>query len=160
MIEVYKNIFIGDDIDCNSVNNSEFNIVHACKTCHKTKLGYIGNLNSSDPNYLIYELENNIYLNLVDMNRILPDYTNKPFKEAFIFINNSLNDGKKVLIHCNKGMSMICSIGMCYLAKNSLINKENFNLARTEFKTLYPNENLGIGFENYLTNFWNTILDL
>lgn len=156
-IEVCKNLFVGNLKDCQTSNN--LSIIHACKDpCHKNGVGYIGNLASSHPNYLIKETENDLYLNLVDMSRISPKFTDNSMKKAIEFIENHLNQNNKVLIHCNLGQSRSPSIAILYLAKNSIINNSSFENALIEFKGLYSNINLGIGFYNYLKNNWNNLI--
>jgi hypothetical protein len=155
--EVHKNLFVGDLQDCQSA--SDFSIVHACKDpCHKIGVGYQGNLSPNHPNYLIKESSENLYLNLVDMNKISPKYTNEPINKSILFIQRKLKEGKKVLIHCNIGQSRSCSIAMVYLARNDIISKESFDLALTDFIKLYSNTNLGIGFRNYLSQNWDDLM--
>ena len=155
--EVHKNLFVGNLQDCQSASN--FAIVHACKDpCHKIGVKYQGNLSPSHPNYLIKETSDHLYLNLVDMNKISPKYTDGPIKKSISFIQNKLKEEKKVLIHCNVGQSRSCSIAMVYLARNNIISKESFDLALSDFSKLYSNINLGIGFRNYLSQNWDDLM--
>ena len=155
--EVHKNLFVGNLQDCQSA--SDFAIVHACKDpCHKMGVNYRGNLSPSHPNYLVKELSDNLYLNLVDMKKISPKYTDDPFERSIIFIQNKLNEGKKVLIHCNLGQSRSCSIAIVYLARYNIISKESFDSALNDFRKLYPIVSLGIGFKNYLLQYWRILV--
>jgi protein-tyrosine phosphatase len=157
MIEVHNNLFVGDLSDCQ--NSSDFAIVHACKTpCHQVGVGYSKNLPSNHPNYLIKATETDLYLNLVDMNRILPQFTDEPIKKSLEFIRTKLSANKKVLIHCNVGQSRSCSIAMIYLAKEKIISNNSYKEALTQFRTLYPLVNIGIGFHNYLQNNWERLM--
>lgn len=82
MKEIIENLFVGKDFDCSAVG-SDYAIINACKTCHQKEVNYSGNLSSSHPNYLIYENHNNLFLNLVDMDReLLPKYTHSIMKSA------------------------------------------------------------------------------
>ena len=91
MKEIVSNLFIGSDLDCCHTNN-DFAIIHACKTCHKAKIGYSKSLLPSHPNYLIYEKNNHLYLNMVDMSQeLLPQFTHPMMKEAITFIEKYIN---------------------------------------------------------------------
>ena len=156
-IEVYNDLFVGNLQDCQSA--SDFAIIHACKNpCHKSGVGYRGNLSSSHPNYLIKETSDNLYLNLVDMNRIVPEYTDEPIEKAINFIQSNLKEGKKVLIHCNLGQSRSCSIAIIYLARYNIISNESYDLALNDFRKLYPIVDIGFGFKNYLIQNWNGLM--
>jgi len=158
-VEVYKNLFVGDLQDC--VVAKEFAIVHACKSpCHQKAVGYTKNLHQNHPNYLIKEEKDNLYLNLVDRSKIDPKYTDEPIKTSMLFVDKYLNQNKKVLIHCNLGQSRSCAIAMIYLAKKGIINMNDFKHAFFDFKLLYPNVSLGIGFNNYLNTNWSNLMKL
>ena len=63
MYEIFEGLFIGNDIDCNIYSkNNDFAIIHACKTCHQRVLRYNKSLSQLDPNYLIYEMDNHLFL--------------------------------------------------------------------------------------------------
>ena len=156
MIEVYHNLFVGNATDCQ--NNNNIAKVHCCKTCHMIGVGYRGSLPSTHPNYLILEHENNLYLNLVDMNTIVPQFTDLPISRAIDFIRRNLSSNRQVLIHCDQGQSRSCSITLVYLAKNNLIPNNSYNDALTHFRTLYPEVNIGVGFNNYLNNNWTRLM--
>jgi protein-tyrosine phosphatase len=157
MIEVHNNLFVGDLNDCQTAQDMA--VVHACKTpCHQNAVGYTKALPQSHPNYLIKEEENNLYLNLVDMNRILPQYTDEPIKSALNFIKPRLNNNVKVLIHCNLGQSRSCSIAIIFLAREGIIENDSYANALNKFRRLYPNVNLGMGFHNYLNSNWERLM--
>ena len=166
MKEVHKNFFIGNDTDCDVCrSNPEFSIIHACKTCHQRALRYSGSLPSSHPNYLILEdspasiERRNLYLNMVDMsNELLPEFTNPIFKQAIAFINREIQT-KKVLIHCNLGMSRSPSIGLVYLAKTGIISKKSFAEAVNEFVILYPRYSPGTGILSYMQYNWDYLMN-
>lgn len=69
MIEVYPNLFVGNEVDANSIlNQSGWFVVHACKEpFHRQALGYSGRAApKTDPEYLIAKRDNRLILNLVD----------------------------------------------------------------------------------------------
>ena len=158
MLEIYKNIFIGDDNDCRLAADN-FAIIHACKTCHQSGVGYHGNLSSSHPNYLIKEYDIHLYLNMVDMEQeLLPKFTHPIIQTAMNFIQSNI-DNKKILIHCNQGFSRSPSIGLLYLAIKNFLPNIDFNSARNEFENIYPNYQPGRGIALYMQNNWNDLME-
>ena len=160
MTEVHTNLFIGGDTDCDScVMNSDFVIVHACKTCHQKVLKYKGSLSPTNPKYLVYEHGLYLYLNMVDMpNELLPKFTNPIFKCAMSFIDRHIKN-KKVLIHCNFGMSRSPSLGLVYLASKGVISNNSFKEAVKEFEELYPKYAPGTGIMLYMKHNWDFLMD-
>ena len=150
MIEIINNLYIGTDIDC--FNFAEFKI-HACKTCHQHRLGYRCSLPKTHPNYLIFEEEKDLFLNMVDMNRLLPIYTDPIMQSALSFIDKHILENK-ILIHCNQGISRSPGITLLYMAKESLLQNSNYDSAKNDFIKIYPQSNPGIGIDNYLRDNW------
>lgn len=157
MKEVYTNIYVGNDSDC-KLNLLDFKIVHACKTCHKRKLRYKHVLPKFHKNYLIYENENHLYLNIEDMDRELsPKYTDKIIKKFIEFLDRYLVDNK-ILIHCNQELSRSPSLALIYLANKKLIGQDSFDNAKEDFIKLYPNYAPGRGILLYMKNNWNKLI--
>ena len=159
MKEIHPNIFIGNDTDCaKCINDLEFAIVHACKTCHQTALNYTKSLPPSHQNYLIFESGQHLYLNLVDMTQeFQPKYTHPIFDRTMDFINEQLPE-RKVLIHCNQGLSRSTSIGLVYLARHGIIANDDLESAATEFIKLYPDYQPGNGVKLYTKNNWDYLM--
>lgn len=159
MIEIYKNLYIGNDSDC-IANYNKLAIIHACKTCHQKALNYSKSLPSSHPNYLIYENENNLFLNLVDMPKeFMPRFTDPIMKKALEFIDININE-KQILIHCNQGFSRSPSIGLLWLAINNHISNDSYDSAIIDFKKLYPIYQPSAGIYLYLKNNWTRLMEL
>ncbi len=157
MKEVAKNLFVGSDADCLT---TDYAVVHACKSCHQQGVGYTGSLKKSHPHYLIFEQDDNLYLNMVDMEReLLAHYTHGMMSAAFNFIDTRLPH-KPVLIHCNMGMSRSASVALLYLARKSQINATSYIAAATDFAELYPPFSLGTGVQLYLQNNWDELMRL
>jgi hypothetical protein len=157
MIQIIDNLFVGSDLDC-TFYGEEVPIIHACKTCHRKALGYKNSLTSVHPNYLIYQKQNHLFLNMVDMEQeLLPKYTNPIMRSAVVFIEQYIQD-KKVLIHCNQGQSRSPSIALVYLAKNKIISDVSFEKACDDFSNIFKNYEPGKGILLYLRNNWNTLL--
>lgn len=157
MKEIAEKLFIGDDTDC-SIAGKEFAIIHACKTCHQSGVGYRGNLSSSHPNYLIYEKNNHLYLNIVDMDReLLSRYTHPIMQAAIHFIEKYISESP-ILVHCNQGQSRSPSIGLVYLARENKITSNSYSAARNDFLNVYPNYLPGRGIELYLMKNWQELM--
>ncbi len=76
------------------------------------------------------------------------------FDKSIEFIDEHLDLNKKVLIHCNQGMSRSPSIGLLYLAVKEKINNSTFNIAKEEFLKIYPNYSPS-GVQEFLIENWN-----
>jgi predicted protein tyrosine phosphatase len=159
MIQVTVGLSIGNDLDCSNASN-DMAIIHACKTCHVAILGYKGSLPQTHPHYLIYEKENHLYLNMVDMEReLLPVYTHPIMKAAMDFIGKHISE-RKILVHCNQGQSRSPAIGLVYLARKGIVANRSYPDAVAELVKLYSGYNPGSGLSLYLQNNWNDVMGL
>lgn len=137
MIQVYKNLWVGDDSDC----KQDFAVVHACKSCFFESIPY---------DYLINRKGKDLFLNLVDAPKLIPKY-NTPIIHAVL---NFMNENSPVLIHCNKGESRSPSIAMLYMAIKGYIPNETYGTAYEAFKDLYPPFCPNKGITKYLLSNW------
>lgn len=153
MIEVYSNLFVGDDRSCFYSEKSEWAVVHACKIpCHQKAVDYTGSLSPNHPYYLIYEKPNHLFLNIIDPP--CPMFPSQLFTKSLDFIDNHI-EGRKVLVHCNNGLSRAPSIVLLFLAKRiERINNDSFKQAAIDFKKLYPYYQPGRGIVVYLSQNW------
>ena len=159
MIEVYNNLFVGNDSNCFYENKDDWVIIHACKhPCHQRAVGYKGNLNGSHPNYLVLEKEGHLFLNMVDMNTPLSHKFTEPIiLAALAFIEKNIGL-RKVLIHCNVGQSRSPTLALLFLSKRKkVISDENYQEAKKEFIKIFPLYQPGRGIEIYLTRCWDMI---
>ena len=161
MIEVYTNLYIGEDKDCDAhLSDPHFSIVHACQTCHQMALNYQGALPSDHPHYLIYENNNQLYLNLVDTPyEFQCEFANPVFESAIRFIHREINT-KKILVHCNFGYSRSPSLGLVYLAIQGVIPNKSLKDAAQEYFNLYPKYTPGRGITLYMNNNWDFLMNL
>lgn len=161
MTEVYKNLFVGTELDCRYDNPEGWAFVHACKhPCHTKIVGYKGILPQNHPCYLICEKGNHLALNMVDMeNELLHRFTNPIITAAIRFIDSHIKENK-ILIHCNQGQSRAPSIAMIYLAKKRVIKNGTFNEAFHDFIELYKGYQPGKGIGLYINRNWTTLMDL
>jgi len=159
MKEVYKNLFIGSKYDCDKfIDDKNYAILHACRTCHREILE---DINEDSDNYLIYKKDNdNIYLNIIDMNEGLEKiYTESIIKEVMNFINLHIKN-KKVLVHCDLGVSRSASVVLIYLAKKGIINNKSFSSALHDFESIYKSYSPSYSFYSYLDNNWDTLMQI
>ena len=164
MTEVYDNLYVGDERDYESnirlKNRDEWSIVHACKEpYHRDTLGYSGRAApKSHPEYLIAKRGNRLILNLIDVDtsRYIPK---EIIDEALEFMDESLANDQKVLVHCNQGRSRSPGIAMLYLAQKGEISSESFWQARNEFKKIYPRCNMADGMRGFLVQNWDTYVN-
>ena len=151
MVEIYRNIFVGNEQDYYLIqNNDNWAVLHCCKNpFHCMFVGYKGNLPSDHPDYAFKRRFNEMALNLVDMDRFDPNYLgfNKNiFSNAFEFLDEYYNKGYKLLIHCNQGESRAPMLGMLYAARLGAFDYKTFNDTYEEFHKIYynfyPKENI------------------
>ena len=161
MVEIFKNIFIGTDQECSFNPPSDFAIIHACKyPCHAKAVGYRGSLQSNHPYYLVMENGQNLFLNMVDMERELsPVYTHPIMKAAIAFIEKHIGE-RKILVHCNQGMSRSPSIALLYLARIGAIPSDSYSNAVMSFQKLYSYFNPGRGIALYMNNNWDELIKI
>lgn len=157
MIEVYPNLFVGDEADARTVlSTTGWFIVHACKEpFHRQALGYKGRAASKKhPEYLIAEREGRLILNLVDAPN--PAYIPKEIIDAAVEAIYQNITKSKVLVHCNQGMSRSPTIAFLYLAKyTNVFSSNEFSLALREFKKLYPHYSPANGVGVFAKENWS-----
>lgn len=156
MFEVYPNLFIGTERDCFYAQRDDWAVIHACKSpCHQRVLGYRGSLPKNHPNYLIYEREYHLFLNMIDPNE--PLFMPPLFVASLDFIERHISK-RKVLIHCNEGLSRSPSLALLYLAKRAkVINGKSYGAAVEDFIKLFPSYRPGRGIALYLHLHWKKL---
>ena len=160
MREVYKNLFCGNQNEQLISYNpdpfkEEWAIVHACKEpFHRQFVGYTGRGCPKDnPEYLWAERGNRLALNIVDA----PDpkfFAKEMIDKGLDFIEQKLGEGRKVLVHCNEGMSRSPSICLLYLIKHGIIKGETLEDCEAEFMKVYPEYNPGAGMRGFVKQHW------
>lgn len=159
MKEIYKNIYVGNAMDAQSlIGDYDWAFVHCCKTFHQSMLGYRGSLLKTDPNYAFYRQGSRLALNLVDMDNFSKDYLDhyhKMFQTAIDFIDEQLLQNKKVLLHCDQGESRGPSIALLYMGSKIKFGSVEFEEAKEKFMAIYPNYSpKGCMYYN-LKELWN-----
>lgn len=160
MIEIYPNLYIGDenDYEHNVKHQDNWFVIHACKEpYHRRTLGYQGRgAPKQHPEYLIARRDSRLILNLVDADN--PAYIPKEIIDAALeFIHESLQSGRPVLVHCNQGSSRSPGIGLLYLAtQTDRLPTNSYQEAEAAFRTLYPFYNPAGGIRGFLMQNWVT----
>jgi hypothetical protein len=159
MVEVYPNLFIGEVNDYESIVKGQTGwlVVHACKEpYHRRELGYTGRgAPKNHPEYLIARRGDRLILNLVDAPD--PAYIPKEIIDAALdFTHKGLQEGKRVLVHCNLGESRSPGIGLLYLAAHTdQFSGKDFAEAESTFRSIYPMYNPGHGMRGFMAAQWS-----
>ena len=159
IIEVYHNLYVGDqvDYDSNVSRLTGWAVVHACKEpYHRQALGYVGRgAPKNDPEYLVARRGNRLMLNIVDAND--PAFFSKDMINTSLdFIGESLSNGMKVLVHCNLGESRSPAIALLFMATRlKAISTESLQTAESEFTVIYPRYNPNPGLREHLRQHWS-----
>lgn len=159
MIEIHPNLYIGNESDYERHVRSEpgWCVVHACKEpYHRLALGYTGRAAPKDhPEYLIAQRGDRLILNLVDA----PDLAYIPqeiIDTALEYIDTSLRNSNRVLVHCNEGCSRSAGIGLLYLAAyTDQFKGLDFYQAEAMFRSIYPPYNPKAGMRGYMIKNWD-----
>lgn len=156
MIEVQNGLFIGAERDCRRGDQSQA-VVHACKNpCHVNAVGYRGSLSSSHPNYLFFESDNDLVLNMIDPP--VPLFRPEIYAAFLRFSQRQYGESRPLLVHCNQGESRAPSLVLVYMAKVSqTINDASYESARIDFQKVFYGYQPGTGIQMYLRDHWGTL---
>lgn len=154
MVKVQDGLYVGNEGDCR-IGDGEWAVVHACKSpCHQRAVGYRGSLSRDHPHYLVLEQGTDLYLNLVDPP--IPLFMVPSFISFLAFTRVQIEEGRKILIHCNQGESRAPSLALLLLAKlTGSISNESYGAARVGFEALFSGYNPGLGIQKYLADHWS-----
>jgi predicted protein tyrosine phosphatase len=156
-----KNLFVSDQsvYESKICFEPDWCIVHACKEpYHRQALSYSGRgAPKTHPEYLVAVRGNRLILNLVDADN--PAYIPKEIIDAaLLFIDRNLKAGRRVLVHCNQGMSRSAGIALLFLAKSGVIVQTSLVEAEQQFKSLYPPCNMAAGIRGFLAENWSNYM--
>jgi hypothetical protein len=157
MIEVMGNLFVGGQQDYEGTvkGQAEWAVIHACKEpYHREALGYTGReAMKTHPECLVAVRGNRLMLNMIDADD--PKYIQKQMIDsAVLFIAEKMNEGKKVLVHCNQGLSRAPAIAMLYMATIGQLPKNSFTAAEMQFKKVYRSYAPANGIRQFLISHW------
>lgn len=153
---VYENLYCGDIEAYTALAHTDNTaIVSACKDpVHRAMVGYTGRGCPKDsPHYLFIEQGNRLGLNMIDAHD--PIFFDKEMiDKALEFIDQKLNEGYKVLVHCNEGRSRSASLALLYLVQRGIIKDETFEDCEAEFLKLYPEYLPSAGIRGFMKQHW------
>ena len=158
MIEVYSNLFVGDeeDYEYNVSRKSGWATVHACKEpYHRNALGYSGRgAPKGHPEYLVARRGNRLMLNMVDADN--PMFFQKEMIDHTLDFIDEMNASKQnVLVHCNQGESRGPSIALLYMAARlDALPVDSLEAAEGKFRLIYPNYRPKFGIREHLRQYW------
>ena len=155
-------LFVGSLKDCyellsheDVIANEDWAILHAAKEpFHRGYLGYKGRGAPKDnPEYLwayrVYDRQ--LALNLIDATD--PKYIPvELIDEAIKFLGNQIDKGRKVLVHCNQGLSRAPSIAALYVGAVECGDTLANTLAH--MTTQYPDYRPGAGMQKFMIANW------
>lgn len=164
MIQVYPKLYVGDGATGDTVvghiaNGDPWAVVHAAKEpWHRQLLGYHGRSAPKDhPEYLWAVRGPRLFLNMVDAPTaafVAPQMV----VTALDFIDSHRKEGKKVLVHCNQGMSRSPTLALLYLAqRTNAYTGLSLAQAVKSFKEDYPQYQPGAGMMEFLERVWSKI---
>jgi hypothetical protein len=158
MIEVDQDVWIGDqnDFESNVKFLQGWAVVHACKEpYHRNALGYVTRgAPKQHPEYYFAIRLQELCLNLVDVPD--PNYIQPQIIDFTLsFIIEQLRAGRKVLIHCNQGLSRSPGIGMLFLAQKGDFCGLTYDDAKLKFLERYPHFSPAAGIEGYCRINWD-----
>ena len=155
MHQISSKLWVGSDADFAQLDQygTEWAIVHAAKTWHKTVCGYTTNAAPKDAEYYVALRGKRLALNLIDAPD--PKFVPKELVDtalAFITANLAgLEGAEQLLIHCNQGHSRAPTLGMLYIASTL---PEDFEAAEVEYRKLCPDYAPGNGMREFARANW------
>lgn len=155
MREVYDRLQVAGDEACGNGRDG-LSVVHACKDpCHRRAVGYTGrSLEQDHSHYLILEDDSNLYMNLIDppTPRLFMADSFHGFLE---FASGRYEEGDRLLIHCNEGLSRAPSLALLFLAKElGELPDDSYGSARQSYEERDPAYAPSRGIRTYLAENW------
>lgn len=159
MVEVYPNLWVGDQnsFELSVKHQQGWVTIHACKhPYHRNALGYSGNsAPKTHPEYLVARRDSEMVLNMIDADN--PCFIPKSMvDDALAYIAENLDKGKKVLLHCNQGMSRSLGIALLFLAQKGMFAGLPYDQAKIEFRKIYPNFMPAGGVDGFCKVYWSS----
>lgn len=158
MEQIIKNLWLGGDTDVVKAEERGYARLSCCKEgfdSHRSMLGYTTPGAPKGKDYLHARRGNWMALNLIDVDNpeMIPD---EVIDAGLRFIKEQLDAGRKILVHCNAGMSRGPTVTMMFLRAVGEL-PQGFVRARHIFRTLYPQFDPGVGMESHARVRWNSL---
>lgn len=149
----HSNIYVGGILDLHSTDTRAWAYVHATKTVYDKMLSLTG----AAPGHVPYEENNRLSLNWLDGSSELYKCDGVNIFNKILDFVELWSKTRKVLIHCDMGMSRGPTIGLVYAAKRlKIIPNNSFKAAQTEYQKLYPKYSPG-GIGQFAAQNWSEI---
>lgn len=162
---IVDRIHVGIVEDIPFAEQMNYSILGACKEpLHRQHArlqgadeeGYLGRAMPKDePEYLFAEREHALYLNLIDARdmKYIPD---ECINKALEFIDQEIEQGRNVLIVCNKAESRSPSIALMWWIRNGDFElfENSYDIISWFKNNVYKNYNPSNGMRDYLNKFW------
>jgi hypothetical protein len=148
LVEIYPNLFVGDDTDAVTAELNGMVIIHAAKDpWHRKAVGYSTRSAPAGPEYLSALRGPHLSLNLVDAAD--PKFISKEAMVAGAQYIDRMLPRHKVLVHCNQGQSRGPGLVFLYLWFKRVLPRP-FENALEAFKKEYPQFSPGSGVLGFL----------
>lgn len=156
MERVLKTIFVGTEHDCFE-RKSGWAVVHACKhPCFERALHKGVYYPGPQSKRLSRSWENDMYLNIVD--GPIGCFRLEVFSDFLDFATKHFEEGRKLLIHCNRGRSRAPSLALLFLARQSFLkNPKTYREAEQRFLKIHPSFLPGTGIRSFLIQNWDLL---
>ena len=157
--EISPGLYIGTQADFESLvrHQKGWWVVHACKyPYHRDLLGYRTRAAPEGPHYYrVRHPREVLTLNMVDVDDPAFIHREELMDPCLDFIREGLQEGNKVLVHCNLGESRAPGIGLLYLITyTDVLPRTTFPEAEQAFLHLYPGYNPKGGIRGFIRNNW------
>lgn len=156
MEDVFHNLYVGNDADFNRLKDEDgWAFLRCCKHGpggHQQTLGYTTAAAPKGKTYLSVRRGNRVALNIIDVDD--PNYFPlEMINTGLDFIQEQLEDGKKVLVACNHGHSRGPTMVLMFLRR---IGEMPYSFIRSEmiYMTLCPSYNPAQGIRQAARELW------
>lgn len=165
MIEVAPQLFVGNATDlihvddgAKGIKDGWYVITAAKEPWHRDLLGYTSRGAPKDhAEYLLAKREHRLFLNLVDVDD--PAFIREEIiNTALEAIDDAMDRGDKVLIHCNQGQSRAPMLALLWLrGEDEAYAGLTYDLAAEQFREVYPSFAPAKGMEGYARTHWGEL---
>jgi hypothetical protein len=158
MEEIVRGLYLGSDEDVPEAKKRGYARLTAAKDGpdgHRSILGYTTLGAPKGKDYLFARKNDHAAMNLIDVED--PEFiSDEMLDDGLAFIHEMMSEGKKILVHCNAGMSRGPTMVLMYLRTIGELDQP-FNRAKHIFKTLYPKYDPGHGMLFHAMSRWDEL---
>jgi hypothetical protein len=156
--EIIKGLWLGSDEDVPEAKRRGYARLCVCKDgpdSHRSMLGYTTLGAPKGKEYLFARRGDVMALNVIDVDdaSMMPE---EPLLAGIEFIHEMMTAGKKILVHCNAGISRSPTLVMMYMRTIGELDQP-FNRAQKIFDMLYPKHDPGAAIEFHARHMWDEL---